>query len=148
MNISETLTPERVVIDLAAASKVQLLHIFAERAGRILGVDEGEIFRALTNREKLGSTGIGEGIAIPHAPVRGIEAPFTLFVRLGSPIDFESIDDTPVDIVCFLLTPTEGSATHLNVLATIARMLRSPAILRSIRAASEPKEVYLTLVNA
>lgn len=147
MNISEILTPERVVVDLAAASKVQLLHRFSESASKTLGIDEGEIFRALSNREKLGSTGIGEGIAIPHAPLRGIAAPFILFVRLKKPIDFESIDDIPVDIVCFLLTPTEGSATHLNVLAAVARKLRSPATLRSIRAASEPEEVYLALLN-
>ncbi|WP_018237452.1 PTS sugar transporter subunit IIA [Ensifer sp. BR816] len=147
MKISEILTPERVVVDHAAASKVQLLHRFSESASRALGIDEAEIFRALSNREKLGSTGIGEGIAIPHAPLRGLAAPFILFVRLKKPIDFESIDDVPVDIVCFLLTPTEGSATHLNVLAAIARKLRSPETLRSIRAASEPEEVYLALLD-
>ncbi|WP_234818624.1 PTS sugar transporter subunit IIA [Sinorhizobium fredii] len=112
MNISDILTQEHVVIDLGAASKGQLLHRFAKSASRSLGIDEGEIFRALSNREKLGSTGIGEGIAIPHAHLRGIAAPFFLFVRLKKPIDFESIDDIPVDIVCFLLTPTEGTATH------------------------------------
>ncbi|WOS64886.1 PTS sugar transporter subunit IIA [Sinorhizobium fredii] len=147
MKISDILTPERVVIDLGAASKGQLLHRFAESASRSLGIEESEIFRALSNREKLASTGIGEGIAIPHAPVRGIKAPFIAFVRLKKPIDFESIDDIPVDIVCFLLTPTEGNATHLNVLAAIARKLRSPETLRSIRAASAPEEIYLALLN-
>ncbi|WP_228676916.1 PTS sugar transporter subunit IIA [Sinorhizobium fredii] len=101
----------------------------------------------MSNRESLGSTGIGEGIAIPHAPIRGIAAPFILFVRLKKPIDFESIDHIPVDIVSFLLTPTEGNASHLNVLAAIARKLRSPKTLRSIRAASEPEEVYLALLD-
>ena len=147
MNISEILTPDRVFIDLGAASKGQLLHRFAESASRSLGIDEGEIFRALSNREKLGSTGIGEGIAIPHAPLRGIAAPFIAFVRLKKAVDFESIDEVPVDIVCFLLTPTEGPATHLNVLAAIARKLRSPDTLRSIRTASAPEEIYLALLN-
>ena len=148
MNISDILKPESVVVDLAAMSKVQLLHLFAKRASKILGIDEGEIFRVVVNREKLGSTGIGEGIAIPHAPLRGLEAPFGMLVRLKLPIDFESIDDAPVDIVYFLLTPPEGSASHLNVLASVARKLRLPAVLRSIRAASDPEEAYLALLSA
>ncbi|MBB4186216.1 PTS system nitrogen regulatory IIA component [Sinorhizobium terangae] len=147
MNIYEILKPEHVVINVHAPSKVMLIHFLAEKASQAVGIDEDEIFRAINNRENLGSTGIGQGIAIPHTPIAGLQAPFALVVRLKQPIDFESIDDVPVDIVCLLLTPMQGSATHLNVLALLARKLRSSETLSAIREGSEPEEVYLSLLD-
>lgn len=145
MKIMEFIKPESVVIDLAAPSKAKLLHSLSERAALPLGIGADEIFQAINNREKLGSTGVGEGIAIPHAPVAGLDVPFGMVVRLKKPIDFESIDDIPVDIVCLLLMPGQSSATYLNVLACIARKLRSAKVVRSIRTAVLADQVWTAL---
>ncbi|NVP58267.1 PTS sugar transporter subunit IIA [Mycoplana rhizolycopersici] len=146
MNITDFLSPERVDIDVAAASKLQLLHALSKSAANALRVKESDVFRALNNRELLGSTGIGEGIAVPHAPVPGISTPLALLVRLKRAIDFEAIDGMPVDIVFCLLTPAENR-THLAVLATVARALHSVDVRKSIRAALTAEELYLSLVG-
>ncbi|WP_331373157.1 PTS sugar transporter subunit IIA [Sinorhizobium chiapasense] len=145
MKISEIISPESVRLDLTSSSKTSLLQAISEIAATELGIGASEILLALTNREKLGSTGIGQGIAIPHAPVPGVERPFFLIIRLKKPIDFEAVDDAPVDIVCLLLTPVQGS--QLNMLAHLARKLRSPEIVGAIRSSSSPEEVYSLLVD-
>ncbi len=147
MEVSQVIKPENVTLNLAAASKTRLLQILSERAGKALNISDREILAALQNREKLGSTGVGSGIAIPHAPVAGVEVPYGLFVRLAKPIEFESIDDVPVDIVCVLLTPAENPAAHLSVLSRIARQLRSSDILRRIRSASNQEQVYSAITE-
>ncbi|MBP1885795.1 PTS sugar transporter subunit IIA [Sinorhizobium mexicanum] len=145
MKISEIISPESVRLDLTSPSKTSLLQTISEIAATALGIAASEIFLALTNREKLGSTGIGQGIAIPHAPVPAVGSPFFLIVRLKQPIDFEAVDDAPVDIVCLLLTPVPGS--QLNVLAHLARKLRSPEIVEAVRSASTPEGVYSLLAD-
>ncbi|THK34914.1 PTS sugar transporter subunit IIA [Ensifer sp. MPMI2T] len=145
MKISEIINPESVRLDLVSPSKTSLLQTISEIAEAALGIGASEILLALNNREQLGSTGIGLGIAIPHAPVPGVESPFFLIIRLKKLIDFEAVDDAPVDIVCLLLTPVEGS--QLNVLAHLARKLRSPEIVGAIRCSSSRVEVVSLLAD-
>ena len=146
MKLSDVLAPENVVLDLNASSKGSLLHTLSAIAARQLGIGEAAIFSALDNREKLGSTGRGEGIAIPHAAIPDMKKPFALFVRLSKPIDFEAIDESPVDIVAVLLVPVEKSSTKLNLLAGLARILRSEKIKR-IRSFAVASDVHETIVE-
>jgi len=146
MNISDFLRPENVMLGLAATSKLRLLHAMSEAAEAATGIDKRTILSALRNREELGSTGIGGGIAIPHAPITGLAAPFAMLVRLDTPIDFEAIDDLPVDIVFLLLTPTEGKVANLNALSCVTRQLRRPAVLSEIRLSPDGDHLYSALV--
>jgi len=148
MKISECIAAENVEVDLNAPSKERLLKILSEKAGRLTGVSEHDISSALQNREKLGSTGIGSGIAIPHAPVAGLKHPFGLIVRLGKPMNFDSIDGEPVDIVCLLIFPAEGGSTHLTVLSSIARVLRASDTVRRLRSARSKEELYAVITQA
>jgi len=145
MMLSQFIKPDSVMIDMPAASKAKLLRALSEQAALALDLPADDIYQAIHNREKLGSTGVGDGVAIPHAPVAGVEAPFGMMVRLQKPVDFESIDDTPVDIVCLLLMPGPSSGTCLNVLAAIARKLRSPKVVKAIRQADAPGQVHATI---
>ncbi len=146
MKLSDVLAPDNVVLDLDASSKGSLLHTLSAIAAKQLGISEAAIFTALNNREKLGSTGIGEGIAIPHAAVPDLKKPFALFARLSKPVDFEAIDDSPVDIIAVLLVPVEKSSTKLNLLAGLARILRSEKIKR-IRSLAAASDVHETIVE-
>ncbi len=146
MKLSDVLAPENVVLDLDASSKSSLLRTLSAIAAKQLGIGEAAIFSALDNREKLGSTGIGEGIAIPHAAVPDLKKPFALFARLSKPIDFEAIDDSPVDIIAVLLVPAEKSSANLNLLAGLARILRSEKRKR-IRSLAAATDVYETIVE-
>ncbi len=147
MKISEVMKPDDVLIDVSVSSKGRLLQQLSDKAARALGVSERDILAALESREALGSTGIGAGIAIPHAPVAGIERPFGLFVRLTKPIEFDAIDDEPVDIVCLILTPPEGQANHLKLLANVARQLRSEHVLKRIRSTREANHIYSAITE-
>ncbi len=147
MKLSDVLAPENVVLDLDASSKGSLLRTLSAIAAKQLGISEAAIFTALNNREKLGSTGIGEGIAIPHAAVPDLKKPFALFARLSKPVDFEAIDENPVDIVAVLLVPVEKSSTKLNLLAGLARILRSEKIKR-IRSLAAASDVHETITEA
>jgi len=148
MKVSDCIAPGNVELDLNASNKTRLLQALAEKASRSVGVDEREILAALQNREKLGSTGIGAGIALPHAPVAGLERPFGLLVRLGKRVDFDSIDGQPVDLVCLVLTPTESCSAHLTLLSRIARLLRSPEALAKLRSAASAQQAYAVLSEA
>jgi len=148
MKISECIAPDSVEIDLTAPSKARLLQTLSEKAGRALNINEREIFSALQHRETLGSTGIGAGIAIPHAPIAGLTKPFGLIARLGKPLEFDSIDGVPVDVVCVVLSPPAGGGSHLTVLAQIARLLRSPETLKKIRGATSKGQLYAVIKAA
>ncbi|MER9237322.1 PTS sugar transporter subunit IIA [Mesorhizobium sp. M0622] len=141
MKVVEFIRPESVVIDLAAKSKSRL-QIMSAKAGETLGIAEGSILQALLGREKLGSTGIGEGIAIPHTRLQGVGEPFGMLAKLGKAIDFEAIDGVPVDIIFLLLMPSESKNEHLNALACVARQLRSQEVLKNIRNAMGVEELY------
>jgi PTS system nitrogen regulatory IIA component len=129
------------VIDLPVHSKSALLHDLAHRAALVLKVDDDIVFSALLKREELGSTGVGNGVAIPHARLEQVKKPFGIIARLKHPIDFDSIDGRPVDLVCLLLLSKENEQAQLNVLAAVARRLRTPEVLEQLRRA--PNRVVL-----
>ncbi len=147
MQIADFLSPENVFVDVAPASKASVLARLAELAGRRLGRPGDEILELLAARERLGSTGIGDGVAIPHARVPGLRQPVGLLARLASPVPFEAIDDVPVDMVFVLLMPEEGTGAHLNVLACIARQLRASQVREAMRLAGDAAQLYVAAVT-
>ena len=147
MPLLDFLSPEAVVPALKVHSKKQALHEMAVLAGRITGRDEREIFETLLQRERLGSTGIGEGIAIPHGKLPRLDRLFGLFARLEKPIDFEALDGEPVDMMFLLLAPEGAGADHLKALARVARVLREPGIHERIRAARDGSALYAVLTQ-
>lgn len=147
MKLSKCIAPANVELNLSVSSKERLLQNLSEKVSRKVGIDESSILAALQKREELGSTGIGAGIAIPHAPIAGLTSPIGWFARLAKSIEFESIDGLPVDIVCLVLMPPSGGTAHLTVLSKIARLLQSPDNVRKIRAAATAEELYLTIMG-
>lgn len=147
MQVLDFLQPGDVIVDLEAASKPKVLQILSERAGNALGLPGRNIFESLLARERLGSTGVGEGIALPHTRMHDLAKPFGLLARLAKPLDFESIDDIPVDVVCALILPAESAKEHLNALACVTRRLRMPEVLRQIRQAKTSGEVYAAITG-
>lgn len=141
MKISEAMGTDDVFLDVAASSKPGVLRFVAGKAGAALGISSDDIYDALATRETLGSTGIGSGIAMPHAQISGISQPFALMVRLSRPIDFEAIDEEPVDVICLILTPSGEQSQYLRLLAQFARQLRSAEVVGAIRSAREAGRV-------
>ena len=142
MRLTDFVSPEAVIANLKATSKKQLLFELSERAAKLSGVSAREIFDALLHRERLGSTGIGEGLAIPHGKLTQVKSIFGLFTRLERPIEFDSLDGAPVDLVFLLLAPEASGADHLKALACAARMLRDPGIVATIRATRDHDALY------
>ena len=142
MDIKEILSPTNVLADFAAPGKVRLLHGLAERASDSLKLSTESILHALLKREELGSTGTGGGIAIPHARIPGLDKPFGILVRLKQPIDFDAIDGRSVDLLFLLLLPVTSNKEQLNALASVARILRNPESVRSLRSARNSAELF------
>jgi PTS system nitrogen regulatory IIA component len=147
MNIQEFLSPNDVAIDLAAANKQKLLVEFANRAGARLRLPPATILSELSKREELGSTGLGDGVAIPHARFKQINKPFGMLFRLRQPIDFDALDGKPIDIVFLLLLPEGAKGEQLTALACIARKLRKPAITAALREAPSAAETFHVLAS-
>jgi nitrogen PTS system EIIA component len=135
------------VIDLSVHSKGALLHDLAHRAALVLKVDDDVVFSALLKREELGSTGVGNGVAIPHVRLAQVKKPFAIVARLKEPIDFDSIDGEPVDLVSLLLLSKENEQAQLNTLAAVARKLRSPEVLEQLRRAPNRVVFYNIMVG-
>jgi len=135
MDIGDLLAPKGVILRGGASSKRQALHAVAEAASHALGVDEGRIFEALMEREALGSTGLGSGVAVPHARLREIDRVTAVFVRLDAPVAYEAVDDRPVDLMFALFAPPKDGAEHLRALAAVSRALRSPELREQLRQA-------------
>jgi len=148
MPLHELLSPEAIAPALRVRGKKQALHELSASAARLTGLDERAIFDALLQRERLGSTGIGEGIAIPHGKLPGLTSLFGFAARLEKPIDFEALDGQPVDILFLLLAPEGAGADHLKALARVARVLREPGILGRLRAARDADALYAILTEA
>jgi nitrogen PTS system EIIA component len=144
----EFLRPEAVAPALRVKGKKQALQEISAHAARLTGLDERDIFETLLQRERLGSTGVGDRVAIPHCKMPRLERLFGLVARLDKPIDFEAIDGEPVDIIFLLLAPAGAGADHLKALARVARMLREPGIHERIRAARDANALYAVLNNA
>lgn len=148
MEITHILKPEQVSLGVQAASKKQVLEALAERAAELTGESERAIFNVLLERERLGSTGVGRGIAIPHGKLPGIEHLFGLLFRLQTPVAFDSVDEEPVDIVVLLLAPESAGADHLKALSRVSRILRDRAVCDRIRAAATPQEAMAAVCGA
>ena len=147
MEIVDLLTPRGVIANLRVTSKKQALQELAKRAATAIGVAERRIFEVLSERERLGTTGIGMGIAIPHGKMPEIERLFGLFARLERPIAFEAIDDQPVDLVFLLLVPTNAGADHLKALARVSRLLRNRATCKKLRGTDNTDALYALLTD-
>jgi PTS system nitrogen regulatory IIA component len=142
MKISDFLSPAHIMIDLRASDKGRLLEQLSAQAAAAVGLAAADVAREITNREKLGSTGVGNGVALPHARLPGLKAPFGLLARLRHLIDFDAIDGEPVDIVVVLLLPESDNSTKGNALACIARALRPAETLRKIRGAPDREALF------
>jgi PTS system nitrogen regulatory IIA component len=147
MEIADLLSPDAVVSHLKAASKKQVLQEMANKAASLTGLSGRRIYETLAEREKLGSTGMGQGIAIPHGRVAGVEKMTGLFAQLDHPVDFDSMDDQPVDLVFLLLAPEGAGADHLKALARVSRLLRNQAVCEKLRAAPQPSTLYALLTE-
>ena len=141
-DFSDLLRPEGVRTDVAATNKKALVQHLAGLAGELVGVDPRLVGERLVAREKLGSTGFGGGVAIPHAKLDGLEAVTGLMVRLAQPIDFAAVDDLPVDLVFLLLSPSAAGADHLKALARVSRRLRDRGFLAKLRGAASPDAMF------
>jgi nitrogen PTS system EIIA component len=146
MNIKEFLSPSDVHVDLTGSDKACLLKGLADRAAVSLGVAADQILRELLKREKLGSTGTGGGIAVPHARISGLDKPFGILVRLKEPIDFDAIDGQPVDLLFLLLLPVTSDKEQLNALAAVARMLRNADSVRKLRRSRDSEDLFQAMI--
>ena len=146
MKLADYIKPENVILNLDVSFKTQALQAMSASASKLAAIPADTILSALLKREKLGSTGVGQGVALPHTRIAGTSRPVALVARLTQPIDFESIDGKPVDIVFLLLTPDEEPNKHLNVLACFSRKLRSPGGLDQMRAAKDATSLYSCFV--
>ncbi len=147
MNIGDIITPGNIIANLRVVSKKQALQELARRAAPLIGRHERAIFEVLLERERLGTTGIGMGIAIPHARLPGLARPCGIFARLEKPIDFEAIDDQPIDLLFLLLTPDSAGADHLKALAHISRLLRDRAMCEKLRGTDNADALYALLID-
>ena len=147
MEIADLLSPDAVLAHVKATTKKQVLQEMAHKAALLTQLPERRIFETLTEREKLGSTGMGQGIAIPHGRVPGVEKMTGLFAQLDHPVDFDSMDDQPVDLVFLLLAPEGAGADHLKALARVSRLLRNQTICEKLRAAPQAATLYALLTE-
>ena len=144
----DTLIDKRgVLAHLKAASKKQALELMTERAAEITGLKAYDILSTVLQREKLGSTGVGQGIAIPHGKLSELDGLVGLFARLEEPIAFDSIDDQPVDLIFLLLAPEDAGADHLRALAKISRLMRQPEFTKDLRKAKDEAALYKLLTE-
>ena len=147
MTLDAIIDKQSVLSGLKAQTKKQLLVELSQAMANRVAIDHRLIFETLLKREKLGSTGIGQGIAIPHGKVATLNRVYGLFARLGAPVDFDSVDGQPVDLVFVLLAPEHAGADHLKALARISRLLRDPAVVAKLRGTSEPEGLYAILTE-
>lgn len=148
IKIASLLPKEAVFDDVAATCGKQLLHEMSCKASKITGIDALDIFDGLIERERLGSTAVGHGAAIPHTRMKALKEPLLMFARLKKPIDMDAMDDEPVDLVFCLLVPDLASGTHLKALARVSKFLSDPAHCDSLRAASDRDDLYDTIVGS
>jgi PTS system nitrogen regulatory IIA component len=147
MDIGDLLAEEGVIASLEARSKKEALQQLAARASAMTGLEVRTIFDTLLQRERLGSTGLGRGIAIPHVRLAELGGIVTIFARLAAPIDFESHDGEPVDLLFLLLAPEHAGGDHLKALARISRLVREPSLLEGLRAAQDADDIRRLLTT-
>ncbi|MDE1938082.1 MAG: PTS IIA-like nitrogen regulatory protein PtsN [Alphaproteobacteria bacterium] len=145
MQIADLLSPEGVVAALKVQGKKQLLQELSARAAALVHIPERRIYETLNERERLGTTGVGQGIAIPHGRLSDIEKIVGVFARLETPIEYEAVDNQPVDLVFMLLAPEGAGADHLKALARVSRLLRNQVACEKLRAATTAEALYAIL---
>ena len=145
MNIADIISKEAVFDDVQAASKRELVQCLSDRIANLSGLDERVIFDAVWERENLGSTGYGEGVAFPHARIEGLDKVCAVFARLDEPVDFDSLDGKPVDLVFMLISPENSGADHLTALAALSRILKAEGSCEKLRKARSVDEIYAIL---
>lgn len=148
MEIGDLITLESVIPHLRVATKKQALQELARRAAVLTGLEERAIYEVLFERERLGTTGVGNGIAIPHGKPASLTRLYGLFARLATPIDFEAIDEQPVDLVFLLLAPEQAGADHLKALARISRLLRDRSRCEKLRGSETAEALYALLTDS
>ena len=148
MEVADLLSPEGVIPNLRVTSKKQALQELARRAAELSGVSERAIFDVLLERERLGTTGVGNGIAIPHGKLPGLTRLYGMFARLEQPIPFEAIDEQPVDLIFLLLAPEGAGADHLKALARVSRLLRDRGICEKLRGTDKGDAIYALLTDS
>jgi PTS system nitrogen regulatory IIA component len=148
MEIADILTPDGVIAKLKARSKKQVLQELANHAERLTGLPAREIFDVLLRRERLGSTGIGQGVAIPHGKLPQLDRIHAMFARLAQPTQFDAVDEAPVDLVFLLLAPEGAGADHLKALSRISRLLRDGNVIAKLRLSREPAALYAILTES
>ena len=135
MRLTEFLDFESIRVGLGVSSKRQLLTMLGQTAGAHLGLDPGAIVDSVLEREKLGSTGFGNGVAIPHGKIEGLKSIYAMLVRLAEPVEYKAIDGAPVDLVFLMLSPPDAGAQHLKALAAVSRTIRNGPTLEKMRGA-------------
>jgi len=147
LTMRELVSPQAVVASLDAPAKKDVLQNIASSAAALLGKESLAVFDVLWERERLGTTGVGQGIAIPHGRVPGLDKVSGFFARLAQPVNFEAIDDKPVDLVFLLLAPESAGADHLHALASVSRLLRDPKLCERLRQAKDAPALYRILTE-
>ena len=147
MELADILAQRAVPYCTGVKTKSQLFENLAALAADVTGQPAAEILDAITSREALGSTGLGNGIAIPHGKIAGLKTVTALFARLEQPIEFDAVDDQPVDIVVMLLAPTGAGADHLKALSRFARILRTEEVVDELRHNTDPAKIHALLID-
>lgn len=145
MNIADIISKDAVLDNVKVSSKRDLVQKLSERIASICGLDERTIFDAVWERENLGSTGYGEGVAFPHARIEGLDKVCALFARLDVAVDFDSLDGKPVDLIFMLVSPENSGADHLTALASLSRILKTEGSCDKLRKARSVDEIYAIL---
>lgn len=147
MDISDLITPSSIISNFRVTSKKQALQELARYGAEATGAPERQIFEVLLERERLGTTGVGGGVAIPHGKLPGLKRLYGVFARLEQPIDFDSIDEQPVDLIFLLLAPETAGADHLKALARVSRQLRDREMCEKLRGSDTPEAIYALLTD-
>jgi len=148
MEINDLISSEHVVASLRVTSKKQALQELARRAAEISGEHERAVFDVLMERERLGTTGVGNGIAIPHGKLASLDRLYGLFARLDQPVEFQAIDDQPVDLIFLLLAPESAGADHLKALARVSRLLRDQTVCKKLRGTDTTDGLFAILTES
>jgi PTS system nitrogen regulatory IIA component len=148
MDIADLITPAAVIPNLRATSKKQALQDLAKKAAELTGQNERAVFDVLLERERLGTTGVGNGIAIPHGKLSTLDRLYGVFARLEKPIHFESIDEQPVDLIFLLLAPETAGADHLKALARVSRLLRDKGVCEKLRGTDNADGLFALLTES
>ncbi|SIS54282.1 PTS IIA-like nitrogen-regulatory protein PtsN [Roseivivax lentus] len=148
MKFVSLLEPNAVKVMSSVSSKKRLMHDLAEIVDSVYGIDAPRVVEALMERESLGCTGVGHGVALPHARLSGIDEVKGVFLLLEKPMDFDSVDRQPVDVVFGLFAPEEAGVEHLKALALVSRTLRDPAFCAKLRANPDPSKLYTILTES